>query len=356
MHASSYRMGSTALLAVVILGAVGCGSTEKATVEIQYALNPSKGLPPGMEKVAILDAKVNEVTDTKWSEMAANYIQELIQDSNERYGTNLRVADRKHTSTVIKEADMAAAGLTSSISPGAAAKLLDVQGVVMAEINVKVEKHQGKGRTISGLSLWGGGGRSWGHGGGSARSSEVDKESRHITVQTDFKLVDSATSENWVTHSPRPYRQTDKTKVSPFFGSAQTEESMTPRDEIIGAAVETGARQFVSKMIPCTVRYGVELQSSSGENCVQGVKLLRGDMVEEALSRFKMAVAEDPDDVRAVYALGVACEMTGRYKEALANYRQACVLAGDPEVIQAQQRMAEYADRIRSAGAAPNQP
>ena len=352
MLTSSCRLVVVALLSGVVVGAVGCGSAERAAVEIEYALNPSKGLPPGMEKIAILDAQVNEVTDKKWSELAANYIQQLIQDSNERYGTNLRVADRKHTSSVLKEADMAAAGLTASVSPGKAAQLLSVQGIVMAEINVKVEKHKGKGRTIDALSMFGGGGRGYGHGGGSVRSSEVDKENRHITVQTDFKLVDSATSENWVTYSPKPYRQTDKTKVSPFFGSAKTEESMTPRDEIIGAAVEIGARQFVSKIIPCTVRYEIELESSGQENCAKGVAYLRGDMPEEALGQFKMALAEDPEDDRAAYAAGITCEMLGRYKDALNYYKKACVLENEPEYMNARKRMSENIDRIRTNEAA----
>ena len=171
----SRRPVVAALLVGIALAAVGCGSTEKATVEIQYALNPSKGLPPGMETVAILDAKVDEVADEEWSELAAAYIQDLIQDSNDRYGTNLRLADRKHTSTVMKESDLAAAGLTASPNPGKLAQLLNVQGMIMAEIKVKVEKHSGKGTTISSLWGGGGGGRYWGYGHGGASSREVEK-------------------------------------------------------------------------------------------------------------------------------------------------------------------------------------
>ncbi len=342
----SRRLMVVALFSGVVLAAVGCGSTEKATVAFEYALSPSKGLPQGMNTVAIMDATVNEATDKKWSEMAANYLQELIQDSNDRYGTNLRVADRKHTSTVMKENDMAAAGLTASANPGKIAKLLNVQGTIMAEINVKVRVDKGKGRTLTDFSAWGGGGRGWGHGGGSAHTEEVEKTSRNITVQTDFKLVDAATSENWVTHSPKPYRQSDKTKVNPFFGSSKTEADMTPRDEIIGAAVEIGARQFISKMIPCTVRYEVALKSSGQENCAKGVAYLRGDMIEEALGQFKMALAEDPNDHKAAFGAGVACEMSGKYADALRYYKQACVLENEEDYIEAKNRMTENIDRI----------
>lgn len=346
------RVSMVGLLIGVVTASVGCAGTQKATVAIEYALNPSKGLPPGMNTVAILDAQVNEVTDRKWSELAANRIQQLIQESNDRFGTNLAVADRKHTGSVMQESDMAAAGLTASKNPGKVAQVLGVQGLIMCEINVKVETHKGKGTTISGFDVFGGGGRGFGYGGGGVDTREVDKESRHITVQTDFKLVDSATSKNWITHSPKPFTQTDKTKVSLFFGSAKTEESMTPRDELIEAAVDIGARQFVSKMIPCVVRYVVEVKSSGQENCADGVAMLRGDMPDDALAQFKIAMVEGPDDHRAVFAAGVACEKLGRYADALNYYKKACVMKNEGAYLQAKKRMSENIGRIRTGDAA----
>ena len=344
------RAACVAVSSCLLVMAAGCGSSEKATVAIEYVLNPSVGLPPGMTSVAILDSQVNEVTDTKWSELAANYIQHLIQESNEEYGANLQVADRKHTSTVMNEQDMAAAGMVASSKAGAMAQQLNVQGLIMSEINVKVETHKGKGRTISGMDFFAHGGHGWGGGGGGVDTTEAETVSRNITVQTDFKLVDSANQKNWTTHSPKPFRASDKTKVSPFFGSSKTEASLTPRDEIIGAAVEAGARQFVSKLIPCAVRYEVALKSSKQENCVQGVKCLRADLFEEALSEFKMALSEDPEDDRAAFAAGVCCEAMGDYDQALSYYKQAAMAENRAEYIQAKKRMADNKDRVRTEG------
>ena len=344
------RVACVIVSSCLLLTAAGCGGSEKATVAIEYVLNPSVGLPPGMASVAILDSQVNEVTDTKWSEMAANYIQHLIQESNEKYGTSLQVADRKHTSTVMKEQDMAAAGMVASSNAGAMAQQLNVQGMIMSEINVKVETHKGKGRTISGMDFFGHGGHGWGGGGGSVDTTEAETVSRNITVQTDFKLVDAANQKNWTTHSPKPFRASDKTKVSPFFGSSKTEASLAPRDKIIGAAVEAGAREFVSKLIPCAVRYEVALKSSGQENCVQGVKYLRGEMYEEALSEFKMALSEDPEDDRAAFAAGVCCEAMGDYDQALSYYKRAAMAKNRAEYAQAKKRMAENVDRIRTEG------
>ena len=332
------------VFAGMVVLATGCGGSEKSTITIEYVLNPSVGLPPGMTSVAILDAKVNEVTDTKWSELAANYVQHLIQESNEKYGANLQVADRKHTSTVMKEADMAAAGMVASANPGATAKLLNVQGMVMVEINVKTRVDKGKGTTVSGVP--GLGFSRYGLGSG-ANTKEVEKVSRHITVQTNFKLIDAATSRDWTTHT-ESHNQSDKTKISPFFGSSRTESSLTPRDEIIGAAVELGARGFVSKLIPCAVRYEVELKSSAQENCAQGIKMMRGDMFEEAMSQFKMALAENPEDHRAAFAAGVCSEALGNFDQALRYYKQASMGKNVAEYVVAKKRIAENKNRIRT--------
>ncbi|MCH9019806.1 MAG: hypothetical protein IIA73_05535 [Proteobacteria bacterium] len=59
-----------------------------------------------------------------------------------------------------------------------------------------------------------------------------------MTVQTDFRLIDTADNRVWEQHSPRPFRSTDRTKASPIFGSSSTEADLTPQDAIIATLVE----------------------------------------------------------------------------------------------------------------------
>jgi hypothetical protein len=293
--------------------------------------------------VAILDSTVNEATDKKWSEMAANYIQHLVQESNDKYGSNLRVADRKQTSLVASEADLAAAGIVDSAKAGQVARQLAVQGFILSEINVKVDTQKGKKRTVDALSLG-----AWSRGGsGSVDSTEAETATRNILVQTDFKLVDAATGKNWDTYSPPAYRQTDRTKASPFFGSSQTEAEMTPRDEIIAAAVEQGARRFISRFIPLAVNMEIEVESSKSEACKRGVAYLRGDDYEQALTNLQAALAENPDDDRAAFAAGVTCEAMGRFDEAMKYYQKAAIAKADPRYSEAQRRLKESIARIR---------
>lgn len=343
MNSSGYRV-SFAVLAVSVPAMCGC-ATERAIVSISYVVEPSKGLPPGMNAVAIMDSKVNTVTDRKWSELAANSIQARIQDANDKYGANLRIADRKHLAEGLAEQDLAAAGITSGSQPGAGGRVMEIRGIIESEINVKVATKRGSQSTISGFSGWGGG-RS---GGGHIDTREVETVQRSITVQTAFKLVDTVNNRNWITYSPAPYSRTDRTHTSILFGSSQTEAELTPRDEIIGAAVERGIREFVGKIVPCKLEYELEVESSPNENCVQGVRMLRAQAYAEALSYFRAAVAQGPNDDKAAYAAGVAAEASGQYQTALDYYRRAYGIRAAVRYKRARDRLFGHIARIRGS-------
>lgn len=343
MNRTRYRY--LVVVAAACLSAVlGCAS-ERAIVTVSYVVEPSKGLPPGMDAVAILDSKVNTVTDRKWSELAANSIQARIQDANHRFGANLRIADRKHLTEGLAEQDLAAAGVTSGSAPGAGGKVMEIRGIIESEINVKVDTKRGSQTTIAGVSGWGGR-RS---GGGSLETREVETVQRNITVQTAFKLVDSVNNRNWITYSPPPFSRSDSTQASILFGSSQTEAALTPRDEIIGAAVERGIREFVGLIVPTNLEFDLEVESSGNAKCVQGVRMLRAQDYAGALSYFRAALIDDPNDDKAAYAAGVAAEGAGDFKTALNYYRQACGIRGAPRYLLARDRLSEHITRIRGS-------
>ena len=61
---------------------VGCASRERAVVNFAYAVEPAKGLPPGMETIAVMPAKVGETTDPKWSEISVTILQSLSRNAD----------------------------------------------------------------------------------------------------------------------------------------------------------------------------------------------------------------------------------------------------------------------------------
>ncbi len=324
----------------------GCAATERADVYFSYVVEPDRGLPHGMDTIAIMPAKVGPTTDPKWSDMCVTVLQSLVNESRTRFGTDVTVVERRDAQVVWDEADLAAAGMSTGAGTQGG-QVLATQGTLLSNINVKVETHKGKQRTLSGLDVFGWGGHGWGSGGADIDTSEVETVTRNMTVQTEFKLIDTANGQVWAHHSPRTYTATDKTKASPIFGSSKTEAELTPRDTIIAGLVEQGAREFISQLMPCRIDVQARVVSSGNSDCVQGVKMLRGEMYDAALGMFKVALSASAGDDRAAFGAGVACEAMGRYDDALRYYKQACAESGRVEYRQALDRMKTYSHRIR---------
>ena len=337
-------------IGLAMLGALtGCGSMgggrQSARVSFNYVVEKDKGLPPGMNTIAIMPAKIGPTTDPKWSEMCVTVLQSLINDSRSKLGTPVTVTERRDAKAVFDEGDLKAAGMATG--KGGNTQLMGAEGILLSNINVKEETHPGKQRTISGLDIAAFTGRNVRGGGGGVQTSEVETVTRNLTVQTEFKLVDASTGQIWQYFSPRTYQATDRTKASPLFGSSQTEAALTPKDRIIGALVERGAQEFVSELMPCRVQVDAEVDSSSNANCEEGVRQLRAENYRDAVSAFQSALAENPKDHRAAYGAGVASEALGNGEQALNYYKQACAAKDDPEYAEARDRLKAYAGRIR---------
>ncbi len=343
----SQQIGAIGLsTALGLLAAVtGCSSRQTATVSFSYVVEKEKGLPPGMKTIAIMPAKVGETTDPKWQELSTTVLASLINESRSKFGTEVTVTERRDAKAVFDEGDMKAAGMATG--KGGDTVLIGAEGLLLSNINVKVEKHVGKQRTLSGLDIAGFGGRHSGGGSVNAETEEVETVTRNMTVQTEFKLIDSANGRVWEHFSPKTYRATDRTKASPIFGSSKTEAELTPQDQIIGSLVELGAREFVSKLMPCRIDVETEVESSGNKNCIEGVRLLRAEAYREAIAAFQAAMAEDPNDHRAAYGAGVACEATGQFEAGLKYYNKACAGEDNRVYSDARDRMKTYGSRVR---------
>jgi Flp pilus assembly protein TadD len=99
--------------------------------------------------------------------------------------------------------------------------------------------------------------------------------------------------------------------------------------------------------MPCRIDITMNVTSSRNEYCIRGVRLLRAEEFEGAYSNFIDALAQNPNDHRAAYGAGLACEASGRLDEALKYYKQACAGQENATYRDARDRMKAYADRAR---------
>jgi curli biogenesis system outer membrane secretion channel CsgG len=337
------------------LAAVGCnggGGREVANVNFSYVIEKEKGLPPGMKSIAIVPAKVGETTDPKWSDMSSTILASLINESKNKFGTPITVTERRDTKPVFEEADLAAAGMSTKTG-GKPGQLEGADGYVLGNINVKVETHVGKQRTLSGVDLSGLAGEFRGdhYVGGrvKAETSEVETVTRNMTVQSEFKLVDATNGRVWEHYSPRVFRATEQTKASPIFGSSKTEAELTPQDRIVATLVERAAREFVSMLMPVRVDVEAEVRSSGNPNSSEGIRRMRAEDYHGAVEAFNAALADNPNDHRTAFAAGVAAEAMGNMEMALNYYNRACAAQNNAIYTEARDRVKSFNGRVRKA-------
>lgn len=343
----SVRSASIPMMALAGAMLAGC-ATEQATVRYSYVVEPNKGLPPGMKTVYIEPAQIGPNTDPKWSDLCATKMRSLIQESVDDFGTQLAVTDRRDTDVTFSEADLAAAGM-SDRRGGSPGQLMAADGAVKMNINVKEELEEKKDRTLDITGLAGGGGHGWGAGGVQGETREVSGYKRTLTVQTEFKLLDTANNRVWALKSRTQIGTEETRQASPLFGSSRGVGDLSPADQIISALVDQAAREFVSELVPCRIDVVANVQSSSSKECAEGVRMLRGGMYNEAIAMFDQAIMKDAKDHRAAFGAGVAAEASGQYDRAMGYYQRACVGSNNPVYQDSKARVEAYGKRVQKS-------
>lgn len=354
-----WQSAGVAIAVAMMVLATGCGAgRERYTATISYVLEPAQQPPEGLETVAILDsgAQVQGDEDAqrarKWSTIAADMIQQRLQESASQFGSGLVIADRRQTQKILAEQDLKAAGLVDADTAAQAGKLLDVQALVTSKLNINIDVTRSTRTTRDidfGALAMSMAGRSSGP---VMREREAEAIARHMTVQCSFRMIDAATSESYVEYAPPPIKRREEKEPEDMFGHSYDEMDLDDVDRYIGELVEEGVREFVSSFVPIEVEYSYEVESSHDEASAAGVAMMRAEDYEGAINRFETALLEDPDDHRTMFCLGVAKELSGDYDAALKYYRQACGTRGvdDEELakyMHARKRLSDDMDRIR---------
>lgn len=326
----------------------GCQS-EIATVRFDLDIRPQVNLPSGLEALYVAPAAVGENMDVQWSDLTAGIVRSLVQGSIVHFGTPLVLVDRENVEGAILEAESRAAGI--SMEPGGEPpKLLAANGRIIASVNVKKTEERTVGMTTD-ITRIGGEGEGGQGGGGDVelKTREVEGWRRTVIVQTEFSLLDQQNRQwRYLAEDSRPIVH-ETAPPSPLFGASRGLGDLPALDPVIYLLVTESATHFVSDLMPVRYPINIEVHSSDGKECREGVKQLRGQFYEEAITFFKAALENNWNDHRAAYGAGVACEAMGRFDEALAFYQQACVLSGENDYIGARQRLERYAGRLKIA-------
>lgn len=159
------RMLRCYLISLVVILLVGhfvpCSAKEKYTVRLSYPVGPKNPLPEGLKAVAVIDSGVLTEGDRegdrekKWSTIAADMIEAMVQNSAMQFGTGIGVAKRRETRAVLAEQDLKLAGLVDGPTAMRAGKLLAVQALIVSRIHVRIDIQRGTKSTIDWLGMMG---------------------------------------------------------------------------------------------------------------------------------------------------------------------------------------------------------
>jgi tetratricopeptide (TPR) repeat protein len=318
------RVFGTFIIAILATARICAAGGPTATVNLNRELAPKTQLPEKYMLMAVMNARMEgdttEFDQSKWSEMTANLIQGKLEQAAEQYKIPIKLVDREHLKMTMGEKDLAAAGVSDGGDQRASAKVQGANAILSSKVTIKIDKQKGHGKTIDAIGAIG-----WARGGGgSVAGSDVEKESRNITVQCQFQLKDAGTNEIIVSHNGMPSEHFDKAKTpSPFFGGSKTEANMAPRDKVIAVMIEEQAQDFLCKFIPVQACCSVQVQPSRNKESVAGVRDMVTDDYASALNHFKQAIASNPNDHESCFGAGVCLEKMNRPDEALKQYKLA---------------------------------
>jgi tetratricopeptide (TPR) repeat protein len=322
----------------LVLPACG-GGKEEAVVQLRYQVSAKRGFPPGLKSLAVLPMDCDAEDESRWQEMATAMMHRQIAMGSEANGLGLTLADRMNAARVLEERSGIQAGIIEGSDAQAAAKLMGVDALVMGRVIIKVEVLKGKKSTITGIpGLTNPGSVRPGRSG--IETEERDTVKRNATIQVTFRLLDATTGKDWFTWAPdRPVMVTHEAAPGLLFGQSKGEGDLDPLDGLVAAAVEEAITGFVSQFMPTEREFSIAVESSGNEQCALGVQRIRAEDYEGAEAALKLALEEDPEDERGLFALGVVYEVQGRYEEALRAYRDAYALDDDRKFRAARDRV-----------------
>ena len=340
---------------VISAGSAPATAKEKQLVTISYIVGPVRPLPENIKAVAVIDSGVDsdeesgDARERKWSMIAADLTEAMLQSAEAERGSGLKVVQRRATKQILAEQDLQLVGIVEGDAVARAGKLLSVDGLIMSRINIHIAVKKSSRSEIDWLGVLGGGGQRpprdprirrrpegprnpygfgpgrGGPGGFDLPKRQIEEISRHLTLQCSFSLVDAVTGEAVVRFAPPVIQKTDKAKPDFLFGQCIDEADLDPVDHFIGELIERAAREFVGQMAPVRVEntYQVIGRGDEGE---RAVRALRADDFATALREFQAAHQDDPEEHDTVFAMGITCELLGEFDRALGYYRQAAAM------------------------------
>ncbi len=332
----------------------------KDMMELAYVEKALVGLPPGLKAIAFIPFSqaiqdkegVFSAREKKMGDEITAAIAQRMQEVSRQFNIPLNIVDRESVAAIMKEKDLADAGLTQEDKALQLGKLANAQAICYGRMSIDVHKEEGVSKTFR--PVFSTGERVTVHRdpyrphrrvitreptiNGGIQSEPVRQIRRTITVSATVKLVSIATGKSIVTFNRR-LMETAERKPSLFMGEDAQEIQLRPEDETIERLFNAMVDEFVAQLLPHEVRFEVKVAGPKAKLAKTAAKFLQAGNYDKAIELFRESLESKPDDHAAHYDLGIAYEISGQPKKALECYERAYSLKDQDIYLEAVQRI-----------------
>jgi tetratricopeptide (TPR) repeat protein len=338
----------------------GKKKNRKDYISFSFVEQPVVGLPQGLTAIAFIpfsqavDDKegIFSAREKKWGDEITAAIAQRMQEVSRQFKIPLSLADREAVAAIMKEKDLADAGITQENKALQLGKLAKAQAICFGRMTIDVRKEEGVTKTlrptfsqsevvtfhrnpyrphrgyvtrqpVSQMGL---------------QAEPVRQIRRTITLSATVKLVSTATGKSIVTFNRRTMEVAER-KPGFFMGEDAQEIQLRPEDETIERLFNQLVDEFIGQLLPHEVHVEVKIAKPKAKLAKTALKFLQTGDLEKATDLFEESLRTKPDDHAAMYDLGVAYECSGQPQKALKNYECAFRIKDNNLYFDAAQRL-----------------
>ncbi len=319
----------------------------KDMVEIVFVEGPTVGLPEGLDGIAFIPFSqavedkegLYSAREKRWGNEIISAIAERMQQSAMRFNIPLKIIDRQSVAVLLKEKDLADAGLAEESKALQVGKLAKAQAICYGLVSIDIRTVEGQSKTLrffpSPHRI-------------NIQQQPVRQLRRTVTLSANIKLVATATGKVILPYTRR-LTETSEMKPSIIMGEDAQEIQMRPEGEVIERLISQVVDEFVGQLMPHEVHIEVKVAKVKSKPAKAGLKLAQANEWDKAIELFREGLQEKPKDHGAWYDLGLAYEITGRFDKALESYERAYSIKDQQYYLEGVQRVKPRAMAMKQA-------
>jgi tetratricopeptide (TPR) repeat protein len=296
---------------------------KKDEVMISYVQSPTQGLPPGLDAIAFIPfsqavedkEKIYSPGEKRWGDEVIAAIAQKMQQNANQFKIPLKLVERESLAAIMKEKDLADAGLAQEDKALQLGKLAKVQAICYGRVAISIRTVEGQAKTLQFAPSPDGHGMT-------IDSAPARRLKRTIAVSATVKLVAVATGKSILVYNNR-LTETKDLKPHLLMGSDAQEIEFQPEEEIINQLVSQIVDEFVGQLVPNEIHFVAKMGKPKSKLAKSAAKFIKAGDFAKALELSREAVEIKPDDHGAWYNLGLSYEATGDLVKALDAYGRA---------------------------------